>query len=502
MLRKDLRAVMLDGLYYAIMVGLAEAYIAPFALRLGLGPIAAGLIVTVPALVGAAAQLRAPRFIRRVGSYSRFMKIGASVQALMYVPLAIIAVSGPWLAAFAREHAHIHGLSAIVFLVWILYWIFGAACGPAWQTAAGAIIPSKVRAGYFARRSRILHFATLLSLLLQGVLMTQLTRLASRSNNSHAATEATISDATGFDPVLLIFAGLFLAACFFRLLSAHYLGQYSEPQIAPHQEARVPPIEAARRLGRAPDGRYLLYMLCTLATVQIAGPYFNPYMVEILRADQTPMFAGAPWLGPALSWLLAGAILGRIIALPTIGALSRKFGAHRVLRVAGILLIPAPLFWLVSDNTIWLLSGQIVFGVIWAGFELSTFLLNYVMLKPEERTSILTLYAAANEVGKSAGSMIGAALLGAAGEGRVAYVIVFWISSAARLLSLPLLSRVREPAWTLPKTTQVIDPGPPSGPSGEGSTHEPLLADSTADVGTLERRVRSSARSCSPESKP
>lgn len=473
---------MLDGLYYAIMVGLAEAYIAPFALRLGLGPIAAGLIVTVPALVGAAAQLRAPRYIRRVGSYSRFMKIGASLQGLMYVPLAMIAVAGPWLAHFAREHVHIHALSVLVFLVWIAYWVFGAACGPAWQTAAGAIIPSKVRAGYFARRSRILHFATLLSLLFQGVLMTQLTRLASESSH----TPGTIT----FDPVLLIFAGLFLAACVFRLLSAHYLGKYSEPELSPHQELRVPPLEAARRLGRAPDGRYLLYMLCTLATVQISGPYFNPYMVEILRADQTPMFPHAPWLGPALSWLLAGAILGRIIALPTVGALARRFGPRRVLRAAGILLIPGPLFWLISDNALWLLSWQIVFGIIWAAFELSTFLLNYVMLKPEERTSILTLYAAANEVGKSSGSMVGAALLGAAGEGRFAYAVVFWVSSAMRLFTLPLLSRVREPEWTLPKTTQVIDPGPPSGPSGEGSTHEPLLVDSTGDMTLIERRLR------------
>lgn len=482
---------MLDGLYYSIMVGLAEAYIAPFALRLGLGPIAAGLIVTVPALVGAMAQLRAPRYILRVGSYSRFMKLGAGLQALMYVPLAAIAVAGPWMADFARAHAHIHALSALVFLVWIAYWVFGAACGPAWQTAAGAIIPAKVRAGYFARRSRILHFATLLSLLLQGVMMTQLSRLAPAHAPGAGGTNHASEGAIGFDPVLLIFAGLFLAACFFRLLSAYYLGRYSEPEVPPHQEARVPPLDAARRLGRAPDGRYLLYMLCVLATVQISGPYFNPYMVQILHAEQTPMFPSVPWLGPTLSWLLAGAILGRIIALPTVGALARRFGPRVVLRIAGILLIPGPLFWLVSDHSLWLLGWQVVFGVIWAGFELSTFLLNYVMLKPEERTSILTLYAAANEVGKSSGSMVGAALLSSAGEGRFAYALVFWVSSAMRLFTLPLLSRVREPEWTLPRTTQIIDPGPPSGPSGEGSTHEPLLADSTGDVGKLERRARS-----------
>jgi hypothetical protein len=519
-LRRDLRSCMIDGLFYAIMVGLAEVYVAAFVLRLGLGPIAAGLITTIPVLVGAGLQLLAPRIIRRVGSYPRFMLYCAGLQGLMYLPLAAIALAGPWLTPWLREMGSIHALSAIIFLVWIAYWTFSAATGPAWQNTAGAIIPARVRAGYFARRSRILHVATLFSILFQGVVMTALTSAGSTSTGgadaatapvahnaesssaalatatTHAetttaaiTTAATTTAATTtatWDPVLLVFAGLFTLACVCRLVSAWYLGQYSEPRVSPKHERRVRPTDAAWRAIHAPDGRYLLYTLAVLGTAQVAGPYFNPYMIEILKSDQTPMFESAPFLGPALSWLLAGAILGRILALPTVGLLSRRYGARRILAISGWLLVPGPLFWLATDEPILLFIGQIVFGVVWAGFELSTFLLNYVMLKPEERTSMLTLFAAANELGKSAGSLAGAGLLIASGEGRFAYTLVFWASALARLATIPLLARVREPAPHGLATTQVIDPGPPAGHTGEGSMHEPLLADapSSHDVAT------------------
>lgn len=478
---------MIDGLFYAIMVGLAEVYIAAFVLRLGLGPIAAGLITTIPVLVGAGLQLLAPRIIRRVGSYPRFMFYGAGLQGLMYLPLAAIAIAGPWLTPWLREMGSIHALSAIIFLVWIAYWTFSAATGPAWQNTAGAIIPARVRAGYFARRSRILHVATLFSILFQGIVMTALTSAGSATAGGANATPPT---AATLDPVLLVFAGLFTLACICRLVSAWYLGQYSEPRVSPKHERRVRPTDAAWRAIHAPDGRYLLYTLAVLGTAQIAGPYFNPYMIEILKSDQTPMFESAPFLGPALSWLLAGAILGRILALPTVGLLSRRYGARRILALSGWLLVPGPLFWLATDEPILLFIGQIVFGVVWAGFELSTFLLNYVMLKPEERTSMLTLFAAANELGKSAGSLAGAGLLIASGEGRFAYTLVFWASALARLATIPLLARVREPAPHGLATTQVIDPGPPAGHTGEASMHEPLLADapSSLDVATDKAR--------------
>ena len=59
-LRRDLRAIVGDGVAFSVMVGAGESYIPAFALAAGLGEITAGLVATLPMLVGAAFQLVTP----------------------------------------------------------------------------------------------------------------------------------------------------------------------------------------------------------------------------------------------------------------------------------------------------------------------------------------------------------------------------------------------------------------------------------------------------------
>jgi len=61
-LQNDLIASTLDGTVYSVMVGIGEAYVPAFALAIGVGDIAAGLLASVPLLAGAALQLLAPFF--------------------------------------------------------------------------------------------------------------------------------------------------------------------------------------------------------------------------------------------------------------------------------------------------------------------------------------------------------------------------------------------------------------------------------------------------------
>ena len=50
---------MIDAAAYSVMVGCGETYLPAFALALGLGPIVAGMVASVPLLVGATVQLAA-----------------------------------------------------------------------------------------------------------------------------------------------------------------------------------------------------------------------------------------------------------------------------------------------------------------------------------------------------------------------------------------------------------------------------------------------------------
>src|SRR5258708_17664221 len=70
-LRKNLRNSVSDGAAFSMMVGIGETYFPAFVLALGMGEIAAGLVASIPLLVGAVLQMISPAAVVRLGSNRR-----------------------------------------------------------------------------------------------------------------------------------------------------------------------------------------------------------------------------------------------------------------------------------------------------------------------------------------------------------------------------------------------------------------------------------------------
>ena len=155
-LRRDLRAIVGDGVAFSVMVGAGESYIPAFALAAGLGEITAGLVATLPMLVGAAFQLVTPVAVRRLGSARRWVVLCASAQAASFAPLVLAALSG----RLSRP---------VLFLAAAAYWGFGMATGPAWNTWVTQIVPRPIRSRFFAARSRWSQVAVLAGLIAGGL---------------------------------------------------------------------------------------------------------------------------------------------------------------------------------------------------------------------------------------------------------------------------------------------------------------------------------------------
>ncbi len=468
-LQRDMRACLIDGVFFALMVGFAEAFIAAFVLRLGLGPIAAGLVLTVPLLLGAVIQLRSPRWVRRVGSYPKFIGGCAAVQAFMYLPLAACAIAAPWVMPRLVEAGLTWVATIVVFFLATLYYTAGLACGPAWNTIAGHIIPARIRAVYFGRRTRWLQVATLLALLSHGAVFEFVSRAFAGTSGDAAGIDAATATAADFRGDMFAFAAVFLVGAALRTVSAWYLAAYSEPDHKPDADRPIPLKDFVRRLRHNTDGRFLLYVMAVGVATQISQPYFNPYMLDVLRLEQSPY-----------AWLLAAAFLGKVLAQPTAGRLARKHTPGRVLAFASLGIIPVSLIWLVTDQLPLLIAGQILAGAMWGTWELCVFLFNYEAIKPEERTGVLTNFNFINEFSKTSGSFMGGAVLRGMGEDTGAYAAIFWISTAGRLLTLPLLAGAGL-ASIRPRRTQVIDTGPIAVRAGAGAVDEPLLADVPPD---------------------
>lgn len=457
-LRSDLRACMIDGLLYCVMVGIAELYIPAFVEALGLGPVPVGLIATVPLLIGATLQLRAPALLRRMGSYSRFVALCAYVQAFLYLPLAGVALTARWTLPWLREHDAQWVMTATVFVLVSVYWTAALACGPAWITLAGAIIPARIRTSYFARRLRWLQGAQLLAILAHGVVL------------AWVATGRETSQTTGaVSRGIAGFAAVFGIAFAARAGSAYYLSRYSEPRNPPDHEHEVGFGAFVSRLTHSRDGRYVLYIGLMNAAALLANPFFNPYMLDLLGLGRRPLVAALAGVGSAYPFFLAAGFLGRVLALPLIGAAVQRHGAYRVLVIGSLMIIPVPVLWLLTDDVRALLGFQVVTGVAQATFEYAAFMMYYEAVAPRERTSIVTQFQFLNETCKSAGSVVGAQLLRGFGKDQHAYAIVFWTSALARLAVLPLVARVSA-AKHRPEeiTTRLI---------GEPKPAEPMMAE-------------------------
>lgn len=394
--RRDLRASLGDGATYGVTVGIGENYLSAFVLALGMGPVAAGLMATVPMLAGALLQLATPWGVHRLRSHRIWVIACATGQAASLLLLPVIALAGVrwgWLA----------------FLAAILYWGAGLATGPAWNTWIEELVPSRVRARFLGRRSRFYQFGMLAGFLAAGF-----------------ALQA--GAATGH--VLAAFAGLFALAAASRFASAGFLTRHGPGRGLTAAECRgsSPTLSPALKKSFA---RLLTYLLTVQAAVYISGPYFTPYMLSLLKFS---------YLQYAL--LVALGYIGKAALMPLWGKLAQRTSAYRLLWIGGVGIVPMSSLWMVSDHLGYLMCLQLFSGLLWGAYELGMLLIFFEALPKAQRLRLLTIYNVGNSAAMVAGSLLGAALLKWADGSREVYFVMFAMSSVARLLALGLLARV------------------------------------------------------------
>jgi MFS family permease len=397
-LRRDLRAIFGDGLAFSIMVGIGEAYLPAFVLALGAPEVWVGLVATIPLAAGSLLQLVSPRMIRILGSRKRWVVSMAVAQGCSFVPLII----GALLGRFPLP---------LIYFVASLYWGAGMATSPAWNTWIERLVPRCVRIGFLAHRTRAAQIGTLAGVIAGG---------------------AILGAAASWSRPLYGFALLFLLAAGFRLMSARFLVQQSEPQpIVP--DRIVGTRELLRRTWCGEDGRLLRYLAAMMAGVMIAGPFFTPLMLGPLGFSYTSYMI-----------LLAIAFVSKTIALPVLGGVAKRWGARRVLWLGGLGIAPQPFLWLIDQSFPYLLVLQVFSGVAWAAHELAAMLLFFDTMKEEERTSLLTSFNVMNAAATLGGSLLGGGIFAAVGEGWIGYQTVFITSSCLRVGVLALVFRITD----------------------------------------------------------
>jgi len=387
-LKRNLRACVADGAAFSTMVGIGETYIPAFVIALGLGQVTAGLVATIPVLVGGVLQLLTPALLRRLPSPRWFVAGAAAVQGAAFIPLIVLAIRG-------------EASTWAVFLPVTMYWAFGMAGGPVWNQWVEKLFPRSIRPNFFARRSRLNQFALLAGLVAAGL---------------------TLQYAPQGQATLLAVAVLFGIAAVCRFLSAAFLAMQSP---TPTSELHIEAKPSGWRHWTPEVRQLVTYLLLVQVAMYISGPYFNPYMLAKLELNYgTYMF------------LLCCGFGGKILAFPLAGRLAKRLGAHRLLWIGGTAIVPIASLWAVSDAWWYLACCQILSGTTWACFELGMFLMFLDSIPKAQRVGVLTWYNLGNAAAMVLGSLIGAVILQVGGGSTDAYLWLFLVSSCGRLLAI------------------------------------------------------------------
>lgn len=382
---------MIEGIFYALMVGTGEAYFVADAVRLGASVLAQGLIVTLPLCVGALGPLLTLAVLARWHRRKPVVGVGAFLQAAV---LGVMAVAD-WTGSMTP---------ALLITLACIYQVCAQAVGTAWSSWYGDLVPPAIRGRYFARRNRGVHLATCTALVISGLLLQHL---------EPGAAGAVAAGAGG-----LGFAVIFALATAARVASAALLVAAPEPPLAGMPDARAT-MRMLRAAEALPVRRLLGVTFFITLLVQVSAPYFAPFMLQGLHLSYLAFTAGN-----------VVAVLMKFVSLPAWGRGIDLHGSRAVYLLTAVLIGIVPLPWVWAEGVAWVIAAQMLSGFAWGGYEVAHFT---VLLETTEARTRPHVFAALNTVNGTAqllGSLAGAAFLGVTGS---AYQLLFAVSMLGRL---------------------------------------------------------------------
>lgn len=316
------------------MTGTCDNYLGAFAVTLRASLLQMGWLSALPQLSGAAAQLLSvwlsPYFARRL-----VIVTGVSIQALAVFGMMLIALLTPQ-----------HSVSGLIGLA-VIYQVCANFVQPQWRGWMGSLVPARRRGAFFAGRTRLTMLSIFAVFAGGGLLL-------------GAFEEQGIA--------LRGFALLFFLAGLGRGVSAWYLYRMHDPD--PAQE--IPPgnfVATALRIRDAFRHRtfshYSLFVASMQAAVAVSAPFFSVYMLRDLQFSY--------W---QFSINTGVSIITQFFTLAAWGRVCDRFG-NRIVMVTSSLMLPVlPALWLVSPSFYYLCGVQVLSGIAWGGFTLST--ANYI----------------------------------------------------------------------------------------------------------------------------
>ncbi len=405
---RSLKHSLKDAAAYATMFGAGESYLSAFAIFLRATTPQIGLLAALPGLLASFMQLVSAWLGKRSGRRQAIILAGASLQALMWLPVALLPLVFPTLAV------------PLLVVAVIVYQCGAHLAAPQWLSLMGDIVPERRRGRFFALRTKVVSLVTFVSLVIAGTVLHEF--------------DVSGRTLTGF---LVVFA----VAATARWVSVYQLSKMHDPP--GHTAAMELPIGEGwlDRLRHSNFVRFSMFFSLMQLSVAIASPYFAVYMLRDLEFSYGQFMANSGM-----------SVLAQFLTLNQWGRISDVFGNRRVLSTTGLLLPLMPLLWVLSPNFWYLLVVQALSGLAWAGFTLSASNFLYDLTARENRATYLALHNIFAAIGIFCGALIGGYLALALPDGiDFSFEAWAWTSPLLGVFAASAVARAFVLAVLLPK---------------------------------------------------
>jgi len=383
--------------YYAswsISQALTFMFLVPFAVFLGLTNIQIGIVSAMPYASLILSQITTLFFSEKVCNRKKFVLTLSFITRLFLIPLLVL----PFVS-----NAPVY----FIILIFLLYFV-GEIASPALMSIIADFVPEKIRGRFFARKNIYIAQFTTIPYLLAGFFLDIFPK----------------NSPTGF--IMLFAMGAVIS--FFSLT---FIASIKEPEYKPVRENFSDVFKF-----RGEYGKFTLFMTVFSFAYMIASPFFVVYLLKNLGLGYS-YFVLATSISTAC----------RVIFSKPIGKISDKYGDKPVAIVStfATALVPLTYLFFVSPQNVWLIiPAEIISGIAWAGFDLSTVNLLLDFTTKEDRIMQIAKFNIVTAV-----PMIIAPIIAGYLSENVLFIwagipLLFALSAILRVVAAPLLFSIKE----------------------------------------------------------
>ncbi len=357
---------LIDGLCFAIMLSVGEAFFPAYAVYLGFSGVLMSYLFAFPRLVSALGNQLANFLLHRFSSRRSIVTFMILVQSITWLLVLFCGILQ---------------VNFIVFLiVFTLYYFAGSLSSPIWYSWLGYYLTPGKRGDFFGLRNRILNLTMFFSFLGSSLLIQFL-------------KGRTVY---GIEGEMLAYCLFFLIAFFSRFIDFLNLKKVEDVDLSFVYEDKISLKDTLFPIKYLNKEFIMLTLFSSLFmfSVFIAVPFFPEYMLEYLNFSYLHYIAFS-----------VVAVLLKFLTSQAIGRLGDLHGHARLFIIGSFIIAIFSFVWFFSESFLILILFDAFVAFGWAIWDIFSITLLYEYSPKERRTFLIAWYNSVVILGAFFGSL-------------------------------------------------------------------------------------------------